>query len=167
MLHIFSLKLSVQKAITFVSCTAVITTTIIFMLNLRNNNIHTITKMPQAKLSARATFDFNNDVDVTVDNSAYEGSKQSLIAVKKFSNSYPAKGLHNTNMSNSFHTKNVSLKNIANSTPILTDEMFLLSLSKPVVADVRGNLGPPTVVTNENVSDWLKDRWQGNYSYHW
>lgn len=37
----------------------------------------------------------------------------------------------------------------------------LVSLYKPVTADVRGNLGPPEVVTNEAVADWLKDRWQG------
>lgn len=38
----------------------------------------------------------------------------------------------------------------------------LVSLNKPVISDVRGNLGPPAVVTNEDVTDWLKDRWQGN-----
>jgi hypothetical protein len=37
----------------------------------------------------------------------------------------------------------------------------LVSLNKPVISDVRGNLGPPSVVTNEDVADWLKDRWQG------
>jgi hypothetical protein len=37
----------------------------------------------------------------------------------------------------------------------------LISLNKPVKASVRGNLGPPEVVTNENVEDWLTDRWQG------
>lgn len=37
----------------------------------------------------------------------------------------------------------------------------LLSLGKRVISDVRGNLGDPSVVTNEKVDDWLKDRWQG------
>lgn len=37
----------------------------------------------------------------------------------------------------------------------------LISLGKPVTASVRGNLGPSSVVTNERVEDWLKDRWQG------
>jgi len=36
----------------------------------------------------------------------------------------------------------------------------LLSANRPVESDVRGNLGPPSVVTEENVSDWLTDRWQ-------
>ena len=31
---------------------------------------------------------------------------------------------------------------------------------KSVTSDVKGNLGPPSVVTNENIADWLKDRWQ-------
>jgi hypothetical protein len=36
----------------------------------------------------------------------------------------------------------------------------LLSLNRPVQSDVRGNLGPPEVITNEKVDDWLADRWQ-------
>lgn len=39
----------------------------------------------------------------------------------------------------------------------------LLSENKPVTADVRGNLGPPSVITSESTADWLKDRWQGMY----
>jgi len=39
-------------------------------------------------------------------------------------------------------------------------EAILLSANRPVKADVRGNLGEPSVVTNEQVADWLKDRWQ-------
>ena len=39
-------------------------------------------------------------------------------------------------------------------------EPKLISLNKPVMADVRGNLGPPGVVTQPGISDWLKDRWQ-------
>lgn len=38
--------------------------------------------------------------------------------------------------------------------------IILLSFNRPVTSDVRGNLGSPSVVTNENVNDWLKDRWQ-------
>ena len=38
---------------------------------------------------------------------------------------------------------------------------ILLSLNRSVFADVRGNLGPPSVVTQESVSNWLTDRWQG------
>lgn len=38
----------------------------------------------------------------------------------------------------------------------------LVSLLKPATSDVRGNLGPASTVTNETVSDWLVDRWQGN-----
>lgn len=37
----------------------------------------------------------------------------------------------------------------------------LVSLGKPVTSSVRGNLGPASVVTNESIEDWLKDRWQG------
>ena len=36
----------------------------------------------------------------------------------------------------------------------------LISLHKPVFSDVRGNLGPPKEVTNETITDWLRDRWQ-------
>ena len=36
----------------------------------------------------------------------------------------------------------------------------LLSSSKKVTSDTRGNLGPPEVVTRDDVKDWLKDRWQ-------
>jgi len=36
----------------------------------------------------------------------------------------------------------------------------LLSAHRPVISDVRGNLGPPSVVTNAEDEDWLKDRWQ-------
>lgn len=36
----------------------------------------------------------------------------------------------------------------------------LLSLHKPVKADVRGNLADPQVITSPVVEDWLKDRWQ-------
>lgn len=37
---------------------------------------------------------------------------------------------------------------------------ILLSNGKPVTSDVRGNLGPASVVTSEVIADWLKDRWQ-------
>ena len=36
----------------------------------------------------------------------------------------------------------------------------LLSAGRPVTSDVRGNLGVPSVVTDERVADWLTDRWQ-------
>jgi len=36
----------------------------------------------------------------------------------------------------------------------------LVSEGKPATSDVRGNLGPATVVTSRKVGDWLKDRWQ-------
>lgn len=35
-----------------------------------------------------------------------------------------------------------------------------VALNRPVTSDVRGNLGPASVITNDVVSDWLKDRWQ-------
>ena len=34
----------------------------------------------------------------------------------------------------------------------------LISLGRPVTSDVRGNLGPASVVTSEATQDWLKDR---------
>lgn len=37
----------------------------------------------------------------------------------------------------------------------------LVSLHKPAYSDVRGNLGPASCITNETVSNWLADRWQG------
>ena len=42
----------------------------------------------------------------------------------------------------------------------INTEPILLSLGKPATADVKGNLGSPDVVTNENVENWLEDRWQ-------
>jgi len=34
-------------------------------------------------------------------------------------------------------------------------------MGRPATADVRGNLGPPTVLTDEKEPvDWLTDRWQ-------
>jgi len=44
--------------------------------------------------------------------------------------------------------------------PTPHQQMRLISRNKPVTASVRGNLGPPTVVTNGLKNDWLKDRWQ-------
>ena len=39
--------------------------------------------------------------------------------------------------------------------------LILLSLNKSVSSDVLGNLGHPSVITQEQIGDWLKDRWQG------
>ena len=39
-------------------------------------------------------------------------------------------------------------------------KLDLLSKSRPVTADVQGNLGAPSVVTNESIGNWLTDRWQ-------
>ena len=36
----------------------------------------------------------------------------------------------------------------------------LVSLHCAVTSDVRGNLGPPSVVTDPGVTDWMTDRWQ-------
>ena len=44
---------------------------------------------------------------------------------------------------------------------IIYSPMILLSSNKSVISDVRGNLGPPSVITQELMEDWLKDRWQG------
>ena len=41
-----------------------------------------------------------------------------------------------------------------------TGKTIVLSAGRPVTSDVRGNLGPSSVVTNDVVTDWLKDRWQ-------
>ena len=37
---------------------------------------------------------------------------------------------------------------------------YLLSASKKVRSNTRGNLGPPEVVTNDEIKNWLNDRWQ-------
>ena len=43
----------------------------------------------------------------------------------------------------------------------LRKEIELLSShATEVISDVRGNLGPATVVISESTADWLKDRWQ-------
>jgi len=52
------------------------------------------------------------------------------------------------------------LPTIIPSPPPLPLEAMLLSSGKPAIADVRGNLGPASVVTDEAIGDWLKDRWQ-------
>lgn len=41
----------------------------------------------------------------------------------------------------------------------------LITSLKHVTSDVRGNLGPPEVVTNELMEDWLTDRWQGKRTF--
>lgn len=41
-----------------------------------------------------------------------------------------------------------------------TPEPQLLSQGKPATSDVRGNLGPASVVTSSVNSDWLRHRWQ-------
>lgn len=47
-----------------------------------------------------------------------------------------------------------SVVNTSSSTEIL------LSAGRPATSSVRGNLGPPSVVTSEVMNDWLADRWQ-------
>lgn len=42
-----------------------------------------------------------------------------------------------------------------------SNRLILLSSNRSVTADVQGNLGPPSVITSESVSNWLTDRWQG------
>jgi hypothetical protein len=42
-----------------------------------------------------------------------------------------------------------------------SNQLILLSSNRSVTADVQGNLGPPSVITSESVSNWLTDRWQG------
>jgi hypothetical protein len=49
----------------------------------------------------------------------------------------------------------ISFQNVSLKTTIL------LSLNKSAISDVRGNLGPPSVITQETVQNWLADRWQG------
>ena len=44
---------------------------------------------------------------------------------------------------------------------IIYSPLILLSLNKSVSSDVLGNLGNPSVITQEQIGDWLKDRWQG------
>ena len=39
--------------------------------------------------------------------------------------------------------------------------MMLLSSNRSVRSDAQGNLGSPSVITSESVSNWLTDRWQG------
>jgi len=36
----------------------------------------------------------------------------------------------------------------------------VLSTGRPASSDVRGNLGPASVITSEKTDDWLADRWQ-------
>lgn len=56
---------------------------------------------------------------------------------------------------------NIDITTNLKSVPVASVPLTLVSLNKPVTSDVRGNLGPATVVTNEKVEDWLQDRWQG------
>ena len=39
-------------------------------------------------------------------------------------------------------------------------KLELLSKGRPVTASVHGQLGPPSVITNESIANWLTDRWQ-------
>ncbi|KAK3266463.1 hypothetical protein CYMTET_24914 [Cymbomonas tetramitiformis] len=45
--------------------------------------------------------------------------------------------------------------------PPATGSLVELATGCPVTSDVRGNLGPASVVTSAAHGDWLKDRWQG------
>jgi len=36
----------------------------------------------------------------------------------------------------------------------------LVSLGRPATSNFKGNLAEPSVITNEKIDDWLKDRWQ-------
>ena len=42
-----------------------------------------------------------------------------------------------------------------------SNQLILLSSNRSVTSDVQGNLGSPSVITSELVSNWLTDRWQG------
>ena len=42
-----------------------------------------------------------------------------------------------------------------------SNRLILLSSNRSVTTDVQGNLGPPSGITSESVSNWLTDRWQG------
>jgi hypothetical protein len=55
---------------------------------------------------------------------------------------------------------NTQLAVSVESPPIPEKVPTLISEGRPAISDVRGNLGPASVVTSEVVKDWLKDRWQ-------
>lgn len=60
-------------------------------------------------------------------------------------------------------TENLSASRNDPDPPIGHKKVFseeILSVHAPVTSDVMGNLGAPSVVTSENVEDWLRDRWQ-------
>lgn len=42
-----------------------------------------------------------------------------------------------------------------------SSKLILLSSNRSVTSDVQGNLGAPSVITSESMSNWLTDRWQG------
>ena len=44
--------------------------------------------------------------------------------------------------------------------PFLGEPVLLSADVTTVTADVKGNLGPPSVIVDEKMDDWLKDRWQ-------
>jgi hypothetical protein len=48
----------------------------------------------------------------------------------------------------------------ARTLPRVPKRATLVSANRPVTASAAGNLGPPSVVTSEAMSDWLTDRWQ-------
>ena len=56
-------------------------------------------------------------------------------------------------------SKRIPSTKIRGKVPVVVQEV-LVSAGKPASSDVRGNLGPATVVTSNIVKDWLKDRWQ-------
>mmetsp|Transcript_6238 Transcript_6238/g.9405 ORF Transcript_6238/g.9405 Transcript_6238/m.9405 type:complete len:332 (-) Transcript_6238:154-1149(-) len=41
-----------------------------------------------------------------------------------------------------------------------TSDLELISLNATVIASVRGNLAPPSVLVDPSVEDWIADRWQ-------
>ena len=59
------------------------------------------------------------------------------------------------------HSRSSSTPLSSVSSVVALEPDLLLSVGRPVTADVAGNLGPPSVVTDARAPlDWLRDRWQ-------
>jgi len=62
--------------------------------------------------------------------------------------------------SNSFVDREVATKRFERATPREPQRPSVISDHCSVTASTMGNLGPPSVVTSESITDPLKDRWQ-------
>jgi hypothetical protein len=106
---------------------------------------------------------FNQQLKENIKDEKYKTNKISLRQNSSISNLSLLISNNQLSLNNSSHLiskMNQPLPSFTVKAKLLKN-ITLISLNKPVISNTRGNLGDANVVTNENINDWLKDRWQG------